>query len=103
MNSLVSISEKICSLDAKNVELTNQIKALQEQIEFNNKCKHELQNRPVILDLVNEKDLTLALHHDENGYYKKALDKSLKYHQLFVVNDDLKKEKVISLASNSVF
>lgn len=100
MTSIVSVNEKISFIDAQNIDLANQIKALQEKINFNNKLKNEIQKQPLILDLTNEKDLNIALNHDENHFYKKALEKALKYHKLSIVDDKYHKNNVIFLTGN---
>lgn len=100
MTSIVAVNEKICSIDTKNAELMNKIKSIQEQIDFNNKKKSEIQCQPIVLDLSNEKEVDIAINKDKNNYYKKPLDKALKYHKLLLIEDGITEDKVVLLASN---
>jgi hypothetical protein len=100
MTSIVAVNEKICSIDTKNAELMNKIKSIQEQIDFNNKKKSEIQGQPIVLDLSNEKEVDIAINKDKNNYYKKPLDKALKYHKLLLIEDGITEDKVVLLASN---
>lgn len=100
MTSIVAINEKISFIDNQNVDLMNKMRAIQEQIDFNNKKKFDIQNQPIVLDFSNEKEVDIAINHDENNYYKKPLDKALKYHKLSVVKDNLISGKVVLLANN---